>query len=208
LLVPTPSPVQPHHDVHSVASHVSGGLAGVRAFRPCWGHRRAASSAHLKTDPGSQQEADIVHVREGDTDAWPSIPFAPSWAGTQCSQQGGVQQRCNPAAVNGVQCRGSSPEEASRHCIACRQAGAVASSTEYVVVRCRHRSRPSVVGEHSLWRRRVRKDDQRVVVPRRWGSRPLILGHEPLVVVGGFEHVAARQQFYKCPILSNFGFSN
>lgn len=95
MLVPTPSPVQPHHDVHSVASHVSGGLAGVRAFRPCWGHRRAASSAHLKTDPGSQQEADIVHVREGDTDAWPSIPFAPSWAGTQCSQQG----VCSSAAI-------------------------------------------------------------------------------------------------------------
>ena len=68
----------------TVWPHVSGGLAGVRA-----GHRRAASCAHLETDPGSQQEADIVHVREGDTDAWPSIPFAPSWAGTtQCSQQG------------------------------------------------------------------------------------------------------------------------
>ena len=36
----------------------------------------------------------------------------------------------------------------------------------------------------------------------------MILGHEPLLVVGGFEHVAARQKFYKCLILSNFGFSS
>jgi hypothetical protein len=130
----TPSPVQPHHDVYSVASlpHLSGGLAGVRALLASSSSGGIMARISRLTRAGNQQEADIVHVREGDTDACPSIPFAPSWAGTQCRRQqgrgGGCVQRCNPCCRQWRAVQGSSAEEASRHCIACRQAGAVAST--------------------------------------------------------------------------------
>lgn len=207
--------LQPHHhDVYYSAAGLTSPVvfAGVRgAMGACIDGRHGimrASRDGLTRATGqaaSRKMTSCTYVRGTRTPGLESLLLrlglaAPSM---QCSQQGGGVQRCAAIiillpsmACSAVQ--GSSPEEASRHCFACR-----CRQTGRGLVRSRHRSRPSVAGEHSpLWRRWGRKDDQRVVVPRRWGSGRLILGRE-LLLVRGFEHLAAGQQFYKCLILSN-----
>lgn len=66
-------------------------------------------------------------VRRGGHGRLAFDPFCPpSWPGTQCTSQQGVVQHCDPVpsmACSAVQGRGSSAEDASRHCLLCRQAG-------------------------------------------------------------------------------------
>jgi hypothetical protein len=133
-------------------------------------------------------------VRRGDTDAWPSIPSAPrlGLARSALAKQG-VVQHCDPAAVNGVQCSAGGPLRRTHRVIACfaDRSGAVASAAEYVSsFVAAQAGRQAGIG-------RVRRSSD--VVPRRWGTwvggGRLVLGHELLAGVGGFEQAPESERF-------------
>lgn len=131
-------------------------------------------------------------VRRGGHGRLAFDPFCPpSWPGTQCTSQQGVVQHCDPVpsmACSAVQGRGSSAEDASRHCLLCRQAGGGRECGGVRLVVRRSAGRQASVASVG------RRTSSHVVGVLGWGAVDWSSDTNCLLV-GGFEQAPDSERF-------------